>query len=98
LLIIVFIKVRGCNNLGKNFYIGIDIGTTGVRSNIFDIEGNQIGFDYKEYPTICTEEGMLELDPNYVFKSLLEVVKNSIDKCNISSKSIRSIGMSSQDA
>jgi gluconokinase len=96
LLIIVFIKVRGCNNLGKNFYIGIDIGTTGVRSNIFDIEGNQIGFDYKEYPTICTEKGMLELDPNYVFKSLLEVVKNSIDKCNISSKSIRSIGMSSQ--
>ncbi|MCI1944985.1 gluconokinase [Clostridium luticellarii] len=82
--------------MGRKAYLGIDIGTSGIRCNIFDIEGNQIGFDYMEYPTICTEKGMLELEPNNVFKSLLEVVGNSIAKCSISSGDIRSIGISSQ--
>ncbi|WP_406542273.1 gluconokinase [Clostridium ljungdahlii] len=82
--------------MSERVYLGIDIGTSGIRSNVFDIKGNQIGFDYKEYPTICTERGMLELDPDVVFKSLIEVVKNSIDKCNLSFNDIRSIGMSSQ--
>ncbi|AZV56159.1 gluconokinase [Clostridium sp. AWRP] len=82
--------------MSENVYLGIDIGTSGIRSNVFDIKGNQIGFDYKEYPTICTERGMLELDPDVVFKSLIEVVKNSIDKCKLSFNDIRSIGMSSQ--
>ena len=82
--------------MGARFYLGIDIGTSGIRSNVFDIEGNQIGFDYKEYPMICSEPGMLELDPGVVFKSYIEVVKNSIIKCKISNKDIRSIGMSSQ--
>lgn len=82
--------------MSSRYYMGIDIGTTGIRANIFDIEGNPIGSDYKEYPTICTEHRMLELDPNLVFESLLEVAKNSIVKCNIGSSDIRSIGMSSQ--
>ncbi|UZQ83322.1 gluconokinase [Thermoanaerobacter sp. RKWS2] len=78
------------------YYLGVDIGTTGVRSIVFDSEGKLIASDYKEYPMICLEKGMAELDPNIVFQSFTEVVRNSILKSKISNKEIRAIGLSAQ--
>jgi gluconokinase len=77
-------------------FMGIDIGTSGIRAALFDEVGSQISLYHKEYPMICDKPGMSELDPELVFNSLLEVVK----KCNEAVKerivSIRAIGLSTQ--
>jgi gluconokinase len=88
--------MTGRDNMDKRYYIGIDIGTSGVRAAIFDINGNQISIDYREFTMICEEQRMAELDPEIVFNSLIDVVKCSIQKNNINNKSIRAIGISSQ--
>lgn len=80
----------------KDFYMGIDIGTSGVRSALFDVNGRQAGIAYKEYPMICTQPGMAELDPFIIFSSLIEVVKDCIQKTGVNTDCICAIGLSTQ--
>ena len=78
-------------------FLGIDIGTSGVRAALFDMEGNQLGLSHKEYPMICTEPGMAELNPETVFSTLLEVVKSCRDKIDKNGvDSLKAIGFSTQ--
>lgn len=79
-----------------NLYMGIDIGTTGVRSALFDVNGLQVGIAYKEYTMLSTQPGMAELDPMTIFSSILEVVKDCIQKTETNSGCIRAIGLSTQ--
>jgi gluconokinase len=77
-------------------YMGVDIGTSGVRAAIFDIEGNQLGLYHEEYPMICSEPGMGELDPERVFNSLIKVVKLCIEKTRVQKNDISAISFSTQ--
>ena len=45
--------------MGK-YLVGIDEGTTGCKTCIFDIEGNLIGSDYREYPCYYPKPGWVE--------------------------------------
>ncbi len=82
--------------MAKSLFMGIDIGTTGVRAAVFDMEGNQLGLAYKEYPMICTEEGMSELDPEVIFQALIEVVRNCKQETDKLDGKIEAIGFSTQ--
>ena len=77
-------------------FMGIDIGTSGVRAAIFDRKGRQLSLDHVEYPMICTENDMAELDPEVVLNSLVNVVKNSIDIAGIRAEELEGIGLSTQ--
>ena len=48
--------------------IGIDIGTTGLKVILYDIEGKIIKECYEEYPVITPRSGWVELDPKKVWK------------------------------
>ena len=39
----------------RGTFMGADIGTSGVRAAVFDINGRQLALHYKEYPMICSE-------------------------------------------
>lgn len=80
----------------NDLYMGIDIGTTGIRAALFDYNGNQRAIDYKEYSMICTQPGMAELDPAIVFSSFLEVIRNCIEKSGADPNSIQAIGLGTQ--
>jgi gluconokinase len=77
-------------------FMGIDIGTSGVRAALFDEVGNQVSLNHKEYPMICTEPGMAELDPELVFSSLIEVVRGCNDNIKGRTAYIKAIGLSTQ--
>lgn len=79
----------------NNLFMGIDIGTSSVRAAVFDSQGKQLELTQKEYPMICTEPGMGELDPELIFDDLIKVVRECIDKLD-SSKKIEAIGISTQ--
>lgn len=80
----------------KELYMGIDIGTTGVRAALFDRDGNLKSIDYREYPMICTQPGMAELEPSVVFSAFLEVTRNCIEKSGTNPQNVQAIGLGTQ--
>ena len=77
-------------------YLGIDIGTTGVRAALFDASGFQKHYAYKEYPLLSEEPGAAELEPETVFRSLLEVVGRCMADAGPSGRGLEGIGLSTQ--
>lgn len=57
--------------------MGLDLGTTGVKSTITDNKGNILSAAYREYETTVPEEGEYELDPNLVWSATKEVIQES---------------------
>lgn len=76
--------------------MGIDIGTSSIRSALFDTNGKQQSFSQEEYTLISTQKGMGELDPELIFNKLIKVVKECIQKLNSKHKTIQAIGISTQ--
>jgi len=60
-------------------YMGVDVGTSGVRAAVYDEQGRRLALFYREYPLISDAEGKAELDPETVFSSLLEVIRACAD-------------------
>ena len=57
--------------------MGLDLGTTGVKSTITDNEGNILSAAYREYETSVPREGEYELDPSVVWSATKEVIQES---------------------
>ena len=76
--------------------IGIDLGTTGCRSVVFDEGLNILGEEYIEYPLINISETEIEQDANLWWALTRQVVKNSVYNSNIDPSAIKGISMSSQ--
>lgn len=80
----------------NELFMGIDIGTSGVRAAMFDVEGRMASLYHNEYPMICSEKGMGELDPDVIFRSLIAVTKKCIEVSGAPRDSIKGIGLSTQ--
>lgn len=81
--------------MGK-YVCGIDIGTTGVKVIIFDVDGNIISSAYTEY--ICTfpQSGWVEQDGDMTWKKTCETSKTAIEKAGVDPEDIAAIGLSTQ--
>ena len=80
----------------RSLFMGVDIGTSGVRAALFDTLGNQVSLYHKEYAFICLEQGMAELDPEIVFSSIITVVRECITAAAIDKNEIAAIAFSTQ--
>jgi xylulokinase len=77
-----------------NYYLGIDIGTSGCKAVVFDEDGKQISMAYREYDVISTNNGWAELDTDEVIGNCFEVIKESAS--GLESGSVIGMGISSQ--
>jgi xylulokinase len=68
--------------------IGLDVGTTGVKSTVFDDRARVIGHAYREYNLIGEREGRFELDPAELWMKAKAVLKESAQSCGESVKAI----------
>ena len=50
-------------NLKENYLLGIDLGTTNVKGNIMDAEGNLIATASRSLGKIFPGQNMIEQDP-----------------------------------
>ena len=78
------------------YLIGIDIGTSGTKSVLFDEKGNIISSSLREYPLIQPKNGWAEQNPADWFNAAIETLKAIITKSGIDPKEIVSIGISGQ--
>lgn len=81
--------------MGK-YLVGMDAGTTGCKVCVFDLEGNLIGSDYREYPCYYPHEGWVEQIPEDTTPALFKTCKEAIRKAQVDPKDIIAVGLSSQ--
>ncbi|GAF82322.1 unnamed protein product, partial [marine sediment metagenome] len=46
--------------------MGLDIGTTGTKATVFDLEGRILSSTYREYPLLHPQAGWIEINPDQV--------------------------------
>jgi len=81
--------------MGK-YLVGMDAGTTGCKVCVFDLQGNLMGSDYREYPCYYPKEGWVEQLPEDMTPALFKTCKTAIQKSKVDPKDILGIGLSSQ--
>jgi xylulokinase len=77
-----------------NYYMGIDIGTSGCKAVIFDETGRQTARAYREYDIISKNPGRAELDTDEVMEKCFQVIRESAS--NLDKGSVIGLGISSQ--
>ncbi|MDC7227863.1 MAG: FGGY family carbohydrate kinase [Spirochaetales bacterium] len=78
------------------YLAGIDIGTTGSKGMVFDINGNVLGTAYYEYPCTYPKPGWVEQDPDLLVESAMQAMNDAIGKSGIAASEIRSVSLSAQ--
>lgn len=78
-----------------DYFIGVDIGTTSTKSEIFDAKGNLVGKSQKIYKLYQDIPDMAEEDPKDIFNAVLATLNQVIQAADISLKSIKFISFSS---
>ncbi|MDP4092799.1 MAG: gluconokinase [Bacillota bacterium] len=80
----------------KEYFMGVDIGTSSVKAVVFDFDGIQKSIGQIGYSVISSANGKMEIDPELVFNSMLKAVKICMDDLGINNHAISGIGFSSQ--
>lgn len=78
------------------YLMGIDAGTTGCKTCIFDLDGNLIGYDYREYPCYYPNPGWVEQLPEDMTPALFDSVRTAIRDAGVDPKDIKSMALSTQ--
>lgn len=80
----------------SKYLVGLDGGTTGCKTCIFDLEGNLVGSDYREYPCYYPKPGWVEQIPEDLLPAFYDSIKAAITKSEINPNDIIGFGFSSQ--
>ena len=80
----------------KSFVMGIDEGTTGARTLIFDEEGQIVGEAARELTQLYPRAGWVEHDPMEILEAQLDTVRRSLENAKISAVDLRTIGLTNQ--
>lgn len=78
------------------YSLGIDLGTSGTKTVLFDTLGNVIASDTIEYPLYQPKNGYAEQDPADWANAAVNTIKNVLQKSKIDSSDIVGIGISGQ--
>ena len=80
------------------YLVGIDEGTTGCKTCVFDENGTLIGSDYREYPCYYPRPGWVEQTPDDILPALFESCRSAIAQSGVAKEDIAAIALSSQGA
>lgn len=78
------------------YLLGIDIGTSGTKTVLFDINGNTIASSTKEYPLYQPRIGWAEQDPADWWKATYTSINEVILKSGVNKEDIKGVGLSGQ--
>ncbi len=80
----------------KKYLVGIDVGTTGTKTIIFNLKGEIVGSGYKEYPCYYPKPNWVEQDVNEIIEALFETNRQALKSSGINPSEIASIAASTQ--
>ena len=77
-------------------FLGIDLGTTGLKAVLSDEQGNIIGIGYRQYPLDVPHPGYAEQSPEAWYDAMCLAIRDVLAKTGISPDEIKSVGFSGQ--
>ncbi|MEM1484036.1 xylulokinase [Oscillospiraceae bacterium PP1C4] len=78
------------------YLLGIDVGTSGTKTVLFDTAGNAVCSKTYEYPLYQPQNGWAEQDPADWWNATASGIQDVLGKSGIDPKSIKGIGLSGQ--
>jgi gluconokinase len=79
---------------GRDFFIGIDLGTTGVKACVLSKSGHPVVFSQVySSPLLSGNPGWAEQDPEVVFNDMLACVRGAVQKAGVDAKQIAAISI-----
>ena len=82
--------------MNTKYIVGVDAGTMGARTVVFDLKGTEMGSAYYETPTRYPKPGWVEHDPEEIWRSTLETCRLALSKTGLSGSDIAAIGITNQ--
>lgn len=79
-----------------NYLIGVDIGTSGTKTVLFNESGNVIASATEEYPLYQPQNGWAEQEPSDWWNATVHTLRKVISESNVSPAQIKGIGISGQ--
>ncbi|WP_027624312.1 xylulokinase [Clostridium lundense] len=80
----------------KQYLLGIDIGTSGTKTVLFDSCGNTISSATEEYELYQPKAGWAEQRPEDWWQATVKSIRTVITKSGVNSEDIKGIGLSGQ--
>ena len=80
----------------KRFIVAIDQGTTSSRSILFSLSGKPVYSSQKEFKQYFPKDGWVEHNPNEIWNTTKQVLKNVINKSRKLKGEIITIGITNQ--
>jgi len=78
------------------YLIGLDIGTSGTKTVLFDEQGKAIADATEEYPLHTPNPGWTEQDPQDWWKATLDTLTRVVSESGVDASEIKAIGLSGQ--
>ncbi|MGI6114369.1 MAG: FGGY family carbohydrate kinase, partial [Mahellales bacterium] len=78
------------------YLMGIDIGTSGTKTVLFDEVGNTVASAVEEYPLYQPEIGWAEQQPEDWWNATVNTIKAVIKKSGVNAHDIKGVGLSGQ--
>ena len=78
------------------YVIGVDCGTSGTKTVLFDESGNVIASHTVEYPMYQPKNGYAEQDPADWENAMVETIKAVMAKSGVKKEDVKGIGISGQ--
>lgn len=82
----------------NTYLIGVDIGTNGTKTAIYDISGNLVSDTFEESKLYYPEPGAVEQDLEEIYISVINTIKECVEKSDINTKNIAAIAIDGQMA
>ncbi len=79
-----------------NYYLGVDIGTSGTKTVLFDVQGNVIASKTEEYPLYQPQNGYAEQEPADWANAVLHTIAAVMQKSGVEKSDVKGIGLSGQ--
>lgn len=83
-------------DLTTEYVAALDVGTTTVRCQILDKNARVIGASSEKVDLLYPKPGYVEIDPDQLWESILQVIKNALRDGNLQANQITCLGISTQ--
>lgn len=78
----------------NRYVIGIDVGTTGSKAMVVDLQGNIIGKGYREYTLNYPNKNWVEVGASFLLDVTCQAVKEAIDNSGLTGDEIEAVSFS----
>jgi len=78
------------------YLLGIDLGTSGTKTVLFDQNGNGICSATEEYPMYQPQNGWAEQDPGDWYNAALATIRTVLSRSGVNKEDVVSLGISGQ--